>query len=116
MKKVKIVKTDDSVIYNHGLYGYLYTTYDELVKALGAPTYDEPSGDNKIKVEWYIEFSDGSVVAIYDWKNYDKTVEQVKETETTWNVGGNTLSYTNLIQVLVEKDAKFTAGKNTYFG
>ncbi len=62
-------------------------TYKQLVQAFGNPTFDEPSGDNKIQKEWVFERkSDGVGFTLYDWKtgseNYTTTINQ------TWNVGG----------------------------
>ena len=62
-------------------------TYKQLVQAFGNPTFDTPSGDNKIQKEWVFERkSDGVGFTLYDWKtgneNYTTTINQ------TWNVGG----------------------------
>lgn len=53
------------------LAGYVSATYDKLVGVLGKPTFDEPSGDGKVQVEWVVEFK-GDVFTIYDWKTYDR--------------------------------------------
>ena len=62
------------------LQGYVETTYDELVSVFGNPT--ELQGD-KVTVEWIIQFSDGTVASIYDWK-LQKTPMQVYR----WHIGG----------------------------
>ena len=59
----------------------------ELYAALGAPTYDTASGDDKIQVEWVFDFN-GEVFTIYDWKTYDR-LYTLSENEV-WNVGGKT--------------------------
>jgi len=61
--------------------------YNDLVKILGKPTYNKPSGDSKVQVEWAIEF-EGNLFHIYDWKTYNKkfTLNGLD----TWNIGGNT--------------------------
>ena len=63
------------------------TKYLELVKALGEPTVSVPSGDNKVQVEWIIDFNDDRYT-IYDWKTYDRvyTIDELN----TWSVGGKT--------------------------
>ena len=53
------------------LKGYINATYRELVNLLGEPTFNEPSGDGKVQVEWVVEF-EGDVFTIYDWKTYDR--------------------------------------------
>ena len=53
------------------LKGYVDATYEELVGLLGEPTFDEPSGDDKVQVEWVVEYM-GEIFTIYDWKTYDR--------------------------------------------
>lgn len=64
-------------------------TYSELVKIFGQPTYNEPSGDEKVQVEWCIEVSgDGFIyeLYIYDYKTFDRNY--TKNNLTTWSIGG----------------------------
>ena len=71
------------------LKGYVHATYAMLVEAFGEPM----TGDEyKTDVEWNILFRDGTVAAIYNWKNgpaycgaEGTPVEQI----THWNIGGN---------------------------
>ena len=51
--------------------GEIDRTYMDLITGLGVPTFDEPSGDNKVQVEWVCVFK-GNVYTIYDWKTYDR--------------------------------------------
>jgi len=51
--------------------GEINRTYRDLVTGLGEPTFDTPSGDDKIQVEWVCKFK-GNVFTIYDWKTYDR--------------------------------------------
>jgi len=71
------------------LQGYVNATYDMLVKAFGKPTSQRPSGDDKVRIEWDIKFSDNTVATIYDWKNYGRSIKWVKENYTEWHVGGD---------------------------
>ena len=50
--------------------GYIDATYNQLIKVLGEPTFDTPSGDNKVQKEWVVEF-EGNIYTVYDWKTYD---------------------------------------------
>jgi hypothetical protein len=62
------------------LKGYITTTYDELCRTFGAPTIFV--GD-KTNAEWFIEFEDGSVATVYDWK-----LDHVPLEPYRWHIGG----------------------------
>jgi hypothetical protein len=56
-------------------------TYEELVRTFGEPG----CGDGyKTRVEWDIQFADGTLASVYDWKSPEDEVEDVED----WNVGG----------------------------
>ena len=71
--------------------GTMLADYNTLVKAFGEPhdcTKEGPwrSGDNKVKAEWAFKaLHQGKliVLTIYDYKEYNKTPEQVTE----WSIG-----------------------------
>ena len=93
-----------------GLVGYITTTYQELVEAFGMPSdnYD----DYKSDAEWEVEFADGTVATIYNWKNgknYCGEDGTHKTKITEWNVGGNSKEASRLVlRVLGNKKAKKT--------
>jgi len=62
-----------------GLVGHVTTTYDDLVKAFGRPDRDA----DKCTAQWIIEFSDGTVATIYDWKEPETPMKAY-----AWHVGG----------------------------
>jgi len=62
------------------LVGYVRTTFAELVAKLGEPL----DGCDKSTAEWYIEFADGSVATIYDWK-----LSATPTYEYDWHIGGH---------------------------
>jgi len=71
------------------LQGYIKCDYATLVQVFGKETSD---GDGyKVDAEWGLEFSDGVVATIYNWKNgknyCDDDGLEVSEM-TEWNVGG----------------------------
>lgn len=69
------------------LKGYVIAAYQDLLNVLGKPTFDEPSADGKVNVEWVVGFNE-KVYTIYDWKNYgDSPVDSPLET-MRWHVGG----------------------------
>jgi len=62
------------------LQGYVSTDYNTLVEVFGEP--DRRNGD-KVTVEWCLEFEDGTVATIYDWKMYETPFGQYR-----WHIGG----------------------------
>ena len=89
----KIIKINDETINVNGTsyIGKIVADYSLLLEKFGEPSdsYD----DYKSDAEWYIEFEDGTVATIYNWKdgkNYcgedGLLVEEIKE----WHIGGNT--------------------------
>ena len=83
----KVAKSYDEFEFvgGHRVGALVNTTYDEIVAKFGPPTSAIPSGDNKVQVEWDIQFENGSRASIYDYKQYDVPYEEV----TNWSVGGN---------------------------
>ena len=61
------------------LQGYVPARYDQLVKVFGEPT---DSGD-KTTAEWSLQFEDGTVATIYDWKEYKTPMGLYN-----WHIGG----------------------------
>lgn len=48
------------------LQGYIHAHYRDLIKKFGEPG----TGDGyKLDAEWIIEFEDGTVASVYNWKN-----------------------------------------------
>lgn len=60
-------------------------TFHKLVEVLGSPTFEEPSGDDKIQKEWVFVDQKGNGFTLYDWKTYDEDYTVNKLTE--WNIG-----------------------------
>jgi hypothetical protein len=50
------------------LQGYVNNSYKELVSIFGEPLQIFDDG-SKIDIEWRIEFEDGTISTIYNWKN-----------------------------------------------
>jgi hypothetical protein len=89
MKKFKVLSQEDAINESNGssLKGYISATYSQLIEALGEPTHNTPSGDDKTQVEWVVEFED-SIFTIYDWKTYSREYTETRLTQ--FNVGGKT--------------------------
>lgn len=79
--------------------GELITTYGKLVELFGEPR--KASGDGKVDAEWQIEFEDGVVASIYNWKNGVKYGNPNIESITEWNIGGNKSVVVQLINELL---------------
>ena len=71
--------TNDALVNGTSLKGHIVTTYAELVEKFGEPN----KGSDKTTVEWRLDFEDGTVATIYDWK-YEVTPMH----KTEWNIGG----------------------------
>ena len=61
------------------LQGYITATYDQLVARFGQPD----GGGDKTTVEWVLEFADGTVATIYDWK-----LDETPTDMYNWHIGG----------------------------
>ena len=58
---------------------------DQLVEALGAPTFEGNGGEVKTNFEWNMELEDGTVFSVYDWKEYRSiSLDEVID----WHIGG----------------------------
>ena len=75
------------------LQGIITCTYAQLVIAFGKPMKDG-FDDYKSDAEWAVQFEDGTVATIYNWKNgknycgsdgYGKEVWEITE----WHIGGH---------------------------
>jgi hypothetical protein len=80
--------------------GDLTTTYAKLVELFGEPR--KASGDGKTDAEWKIEFENGDVASIYNYKNGAKYGNPNIETITEWNIGGYKSVVVELINQLIK--------------
>lgn len=76
------INSNDASVNGTSLKGYVGTTYDNLVKLLGEPL--QGSSDGKTTCEWILEFEDGTVATIYDWKQ-----KETPKDHFYWSVGGH---------------------------
>lgn len=86
-----ITKTDpNAMTFGTSRQGEIVATYRELVELFGKP--HDFFDDCKCDAEWYVEFDDGTVATIYNWKNgrnYLGPDALPVEAITRWNVGGH---------------------------
>jgi hypothetical protein len=90
MKKFKVLSNEETASSGTSLQGYINATYSQLLETLGEPTYNEPSGDDKVQVEWVVEFND-NIFTIYDWKTGSR--EYTENELMEFNVGGTIPAY-----------------------
>ena len=96
------IKQDDIFAVNGThLQGYVFATYDEIKAILGEPN-DGPDADidGKVTCEWIIEFEDGTVATIYDWKTYSGTPRAGYE----WHVGGKSTRVVRIVEEMLAGD------------
>lgn len=67
----------------------IYTTYQELKKALGPDTFDG-SGDDKVQKTWVVNYK-GYTYTIYDWKEYGFDVTDPVNI-VNWHIGSRDTS------------------------
>jgi len=70
------------------LQGEVIASFSELVHCFGEPTVGDAY---KTDAEWELEFKDGTVATIYNWKdgvNYNGSNGQRVENIRSWHIGG----------------------------
>jgi len=96
-------KTGNHVNINNTSYmGLVWTTYDHISSVLGFPTRKD-DGDDKVTCEWDIEFEDGSVATIYDWKT-DRTPKGLYD----WHIGGHEKEIVAKVENLLKTPARLS--------
>ena len=116
-KKVTMVQSRDGFVYrtetkphlmdiNGSCYqGEVFAKYHRLVELFGEP--HEYFDDYKCDAEWYVEFDDGVVATIYNWKNgrnYNGFDAPHVEDIVEWNIGGFSLEAARRIQQLCKPE------------
>jgi hypothetical protein len=80
--------TDKSVFYPTHLVGYVSSTQKQLRECFGSPMkFSQHDSDGKVTTEWLIEFEDGVIATIYDWKRYEEGSPALNEVYE-WHIGG----------------------------
>ena len=85
------------------LSAYLYTTFDKLVETFGEPT---TADEYKVDWEWMIEFDDGSVATVYNWKNGPNYcgIDGLQSYEITkWHIGSKSMTPAWRVQDIIEE-------------
>ena len=105
--KIRVFKQGSAPdTYGTSLAGYLdNVTYQDLINALGEPTFDEPSGDDKTQMEWVFEFK-SNLYTLYDWKTYDRAYTESELTR--WNIGSrvNAFDFIEEMKTIIDEKRK----------
>jgi hypothetical protein len=75
--------------------GVVETTYDYIVSVLGKPLRVSTSFSDKVTCEWVIEFEDGLIATIYDWKTGATPLDVYD-----WHIGGHSSKVVERVQSL----------------
>jgi hypothetical protein len=68
------------------LQGKMNATKEAIEAVFGRQNYSfDP--DDKVTTEWVIEFDDGMIATIYDWKRYEQGAPRLNE-RYMWHIGG----------------------------
>ena len=87
--------------------GELYCSYAKIVDAIGEPS--DMFDNYKSDAEWCLEFDNGMVATIYNWKNgknYDPVDGLDKENIDMWHIGGKDEKAFHYIRLLLWGKAK----------
>jgi hypothetical protein len=67
------------------LKGEFAITFAELTEIFGRPDHGPNSADlDKVTCEWCLQFEDGTVATIYDWKTWRTPMGEYE-----WHIGGH---------------------------
>ena len=104
MTRIKFITHNDNYIQTSSTYLIVYvsTSYQKLVETFGHPL----KGDYKTDAEWDIQFSDGMVGTIYNWKNgknyCGEDGYELHEIDS-WHIGGLKPQVETRIKLLLDK-------------
>ena len=89
--------TDNNNGCGTSLQGYMPAYLHQLIEVFGEPD----GGGDKTTVEWCLEFEDGTVATIYDWKEYDTPTGLYQ-----WHIGGKSNLAVARVQQAFKQGAK----------
>lgn len=105
----------DIEINGTSLQGEVDASYKELCDLFGS----HHDGDGyKVDAEWYVQFEDGTVATIYNWKNgrnycgeSGQDLEQIRD----WHIGGSTTAAETQVQIALDLHRESKQEKKTGF-
>ena len=81
----RATQADESLANGTSGQGSVTATLRTLLKIFGQPN-GQPS--DKTTVEWVLQFENGTIATVYDWKRYELGTPEMDE-HTDWEVGGH---------------------------
>lgn len=90
-------KANSNEVFGTSLMGYVSATYEEMVNVFGREHMGQ-SGDGKVNAEWCIQFADGTIATIYDYKE-----SAIPLMEYDWHIGGKSKLAVTWVQLAIEK-------------
>lgn len=90
-------KANSNEVMGTSLMGCVTATYDELVNVFGREHFGQ-SGDGKVNAEWCLEFVDGTIATIYDYKE-----SSIPLLEYDWHIGGKSKLAVAWVALAIEK-------------
>ena len=90
----------------------IYVTYQHLVKTFGEPS----EGYDKTDAEWVLQFEDGTIATIYNWKNGPHYGGDELEDIIDWHIGGKSQDVVDTVVAILgptcEIHARWPASAN----
>ena len=77
------------------LVGRMIASRKKLIETFGEPCLFEPSTSEKVQIEWCLEFGDGTIATVYDWKQYGHIPDENEDVQ--WNIGGRSSDAMELV-------------------
>ena len=103
---LEVQPADPQAVNGTSLKGYISCDYDTLVELFGPPHSD---GDGyKVDAEWTLQFSNGVVATIYNWKdghNYCGEDGLPVECITDWHIGGKSALAEQTVEQYILQEA-----------
>jgi len=96
---------EDPMSFTHGantngtsLRGYIQASYDQLVQVFGEPDIGpDDRNQDKVTCVWELQFGDGTVATIYDWKEGETPMGTYR-----WHIGGRNTNAEHMIHSAFE--------------
>lgn len=97
--------------------GYVFdVTRAQIESVFGAPTYETEDWE-KVTVEWSIQFEDGTIATIYDWKRYEDDLGTPEMDEQyDWHVGGTAWRAVEIVAAMLGVEPRDNRALLTKFG
>jgi hypothetical protein len=86
------------------LQGDVTATKRDLKGLLGKPLFESFYADDKVLTEWIIEFKDGMVATLYDWK-LDEPLQM--DDNYAWHIGGHKKEVVERVRQLIKGEVEY---------